>query len=251
MPGHHHLRVLGKPMRTNYHTDQRPSYECSARAPMGSPPRPADPSPRPPWMARRQQTARRARPRRDRTRAGRCDEVTDRHRRISRAAELAVERARYEADRAERAFCQVEPENRLVARTWKPAGKPHSPPWPKPSKPQRHPGRPPAASPAGRAGEPGRRPARTLAGTHHQQQGPQTAAAHPDRRCHPAPRNRHRQGTDRDPLAHRRHRGTRRGPAAATRPRPNAAPHRQSSSSASSVPPPTPGTWPTSSTPPG
>ena len=39
------------------------------------------------------------------------------HQRVSRAAELAVERARYEADRAERAFCAVEPENRLVARS--------------------------------------------------------------------------------------------------------------------------------------
>ncbi len=37
-----------------------------------------------------------------------ADDVTDRHRRISRAAELAVERARYEADQAERAFCQVD-----------------------------------------------------------------------------------------------------------------------------------------------
>ena len=36
---------------------------------------------------------------------------------VSRAAELAVERARYDADRAERAFWPVEPENRLVART--------------------------------------------------------------------------------------------------------------------------------------
>ena len=44
-------------------------------------------------------------------------EVASRHQRISRAAELAVERARYEADRAERAFSAVEPENRLVART--------------------------------------------------------------------------------------------------------------------------------------
>ena len=39
------------------------------------------------------------------------------HQRVSRAAELAVERARYKAGRAERAFCQVEPENRLVARS--------------------------------------------------------------------------------------------------------------------------------------
>ena len=44
-------------------------------------------------------------------------EVAGRHQRASRAAELAVERARYDADRAERAFCAVEPENRLVARS--------------------------------------------------------------------------------------------------------------------------------------
>ena len=44
-------------------------------------------------------------------------EVTDRHRRSVRAAELAVERARHAADRAERAFVACEPENRLVART--------------------------------------------------------------------------------------------------------------------------------------
>ncbi len=46
-----------------------------------------------------------------------ADEVADRHTRIHRAAELAVDRARYDADRAERAFTLVEPENRLVART--------------------------------------------------------------------------------------------------------------------------------------
>ncbi|TDB85607.1 helix-turn-helix domain-containing protein, partial [Actinomadura sp. KC216] len=46
-----------------------------------------------------------------------ADEVIERHTRTHRAAELAVQRARYEADRAERAFTQVEPENRLVART--------------------------------------------------------------------------------------------------------------------------------------
>ncbi|HET9255948.1 MAG TPA: hypothetical protein VFO16_12200 [Pseudonocardiaceae bacterium] len=46
-----------------------------------------------------------------------ADEVSDRHQRISRAAELAAGRARYDADRAERAFHALEPENRLVART--------------------------------------------------------------------------------------------------------------------------------------
>lgn len=45
-----------------------------------------------------------------------ADEVADRSHRRSRAAELAVERARYEAARAERAFHACEPENRLVAR---------------------------------------------------------------------------------------------------------------------------------------
>lgn len=45
------------------------------------------------------------------------DEVAGRHSRSHRAAELAVERAQYDADRAERAFTAVEPENRMVART--------------------------------------------------------------------------------------------------------------------------------------
>lgn len=44
-------------------------------------------------------------------------EVTARRQRSTRAAQLAAERARYQADRAERAFCACEPENRLVART--------------------------------------------------------------------------------------------------------------------------------------
>lgn len=46
-----------------------------------------------------------------------ADEVADRRARSVRAAELTVERARYQADRAERALDAVEPENRLVART--------------------------------------------------------------------------------------------------------------------------------------
>ena len=46
-----------------------------------------------------------------------AEQVTIRRQRSVRAAELAVERARYDADRAERAFLACEPENRLVART--------------------------------------------------------------------------------------------------------------------------------------
>jgi hypothetical protein len=46
-----------------------------------------------------------------------ADEVTERRQRSTRASELALERARYEADRAERALLACEPENRLVARS--------------------------------------------------------------------------------------------------------------------------------------
>jgi hypothetical protein len=46
-----------------------------------------------------------------------ADEVADRRSRATRASELALERARFEADRAERAFHACEPENRLVARS--------------------------------------------------------------------------------------------------------------------------------------
>ncbi len=45
------------------------------------------------------------------------DTVTDRRARATRAVELRVERARYQAARAERAFHQCDPDNRLVART--------------------------------------------------------------------------------------------------------------------------------------
>ena len=46
-----------------------------------------------------------------------ADEVEDRRARSNRALQLRVERTRYEAARAERAFHQCEPENRLVARS--------------------------------------------------------------------------------------------------------------------------------------
>ena len=46
-----------------------------------------------------------------------ADALTDRRSRQTRAVELRVERARYDAARAERAFHQCEPDNRLVART--------------------------------------------------------------------------------------------------------------------------------------
>ena len=107
----------GKPMMTNYHTDQRPSYECSSRRD-----RLTTPSCR--SVAAACVDAAVAGALLDALTPGQvalalsaADEVAGRHQRVSRAAELAVERARYDADRAERAFCQVEPENRLVARS--------------------------------------------------------------------------------------------------------------------------------------
>ena len=107
----------GKPMMTNYHTDQRPAYECSSRRD-----RLTTPSCR--SVAAACVDAAVAAALLDALTPGQvalalsaADEVTGRHQRASRAAELAVERARYDADRAERAFCAVEPENRLVARS--------------------------------------------------------------------------------------------------------------------------------------
>jgi DNA invertase Pin-like site-specific DNA recombinase len=107
----------GKPMRTNYHDDDHPAYECSGRA---------DKLTTPSCRSVAAATV-------DDAVAGvlldaltaeqvalalaAADEVTSRHQRVGRAAELAVDRARYDADRAERAFTAVEPENRMVART--------------------------------------------------------------------------------------------------------------------------------------
>jgi DNA invertase Pin-like site-specific DNA recombinase len=107
----------GKPMRTNYHTSQRPSYECSSRAG-----RLTTPTCRSVAAATVDEAVAAAlldalTPEQVALALSAADQVTDRHQRVSRAAELAVERARYDADRAERSSHQVEPENRLVART--------------------------------------------------------------------------------------------------------------------------------------
>src|SRR5512140_1387700 len=106
----------GKPMRTSYHTNARPSYEC-ARAD-----RLTTPTCRSVAAATVDDAVAGAlldalTPEQVALALAAADEVAGRHQRASRAAELAVERARYEADRAERAFSQVEPENRLVARS--------------------------------------------------------------------------------------------------------------------------------------
>jgi len=107
----------GKPMRTNYHTDQRPSYECSSRADRLTTPTCRSVAAATVDDAVAGMLLGALTPEQVALALSAADEVAGRHQRVSRAAELAVERARYDADRAERAFCQVEPENRLVARS--------------------------------------------------------------------------------------------------------------------------------------
>jgi len=107
----------GKPMMTNYHTDQRPAYECSSRRD-----RLTTPSCRSVAAAIVDDAVATAllkalTPGQVALALSAADQVQGRHQHVSRAAELAVERARYDADRAERAFHAVEPENRLVARS--------------------------------------------------------------------------------------------------------------------------------------
>jgi excisionase family DNA binding protein len=107
----------GKPMRTNYHTDQRPSYECSARADRLTTPTCRSIAASTVDSAVAERLLEALNPNEIALALAAADEVADRHQRVGRAAELAVDRARYEADRAERAFHAVEPENRLVAST--------------------------------------------------------------------------------------------------------------------------------------
>jgi excisionase family DNA binding protein len=107
----------GKPMRTNYHDDDHPAYECSSRADRLTTPSCRSVSAVTVDDAVAAVLLEALTPEQVTLALAAADEVTGRHQRASRAAELAVERARYEADRAERAFSQVEPENRLVARS--------------------------------------------------------------------------------------------------------------------------------------
>lgn len=103
-------------MRTNYHTDQTPSYECSSRADRLTTPTCRSVAASTVDNAVTERLLAALNPTEVALALAAADQVTDRHQRVSRAAELAVERARYDADRADRAFHAVEPENRLVAR---------------------------------------------------------------------------------------------------------------------------------------
>jgi DNA invertase Pin-like site-specific DNA recombinase len=107
-----------RPMSTRYHRDGRAAYECAAsRADQTATPgcRSVAAATLDEAVAERLLAA--LNPEEVALALAAATEVADRQARTTRAAELAVERARYQADRAERAFVACEPENRLVARS--------------------------------------------------------------------------------------------------------------------------------------
>jgi DNA invertase Pin-like site-specific DNA recombinase/transposase-like protein len=108
----------GRPMTTRYHRNGHAAYECSAsRADQMATPtcRSITATTVDDAVAERLLDA--LNPEEVALALAAADEIAARRARSSRAAELAVERARYEAERAERAFHACEPENRLVARS--------------------------------------------------------------------------------------------------------------------------------------
>ena len=108
----------GRPMSTRYHRDGLAAYECSAsRADHMATPTCRSITAATVDEAVAERLLEAINPEEVALALAAADEVSDRRARRSRAAELAVERARYEAERAERAFHACEPENRLVARS--------------------------------------------------------------------------------------------------------------------------------------
>ena len=107
----------GGPMAANYHGDDRASYECHSHRDGKKTPGCRSITAHAVDDAVAAALLQALTPEQVALALAAAGEVTSHHQRTSRAAELSVERARYEADRAERAFGQVEPENRLVART--------------------------------------------------------------------------------------------------------------------------------------
>jgi predicted DNA-binding transcriptional regulator AlpA len=107
----------GRPMSTRYHRDGAATYECHARKDQQATPTCRSVSARAVDDIVAERLLAALNPDEVALAFAAADEVTDRRARAGRAAELAVERARYDADRAERAFHAAEPENRLVVRT--------------------------------------------------------------------------------------------------------------------------------------
>ncbi|WP_322769505.1 recombinase family protein [Frankia sp. Cr1] len=111
-----HCGSCGRAMGTRYHATGNGAYECSARLQ-----RLATPTCRSILAATVDRAVTQAlldavTPEQIGLALDAAGQVADRHHRSIRAAELATERARYDAQRAERAFTAAEPENRLVTR---------------------------------------------------------------------------------------------------------------------------------------
>lgn len=108
----------GRPMSTRYHRNGQPGYECStAKRDHVSTPTCRSITTVTLDDAVTEQLLAALNPEEVALAIAVADEVSDRIGSQSRALELAVERAHYEAQRAERAFTACEPENRLVARS--------------------------------------------------------------------------------------------------------------------------------------
>jgi DNA invertase Pin-like site-specific DNA recombinase len=108
----------GRPLSTRYHRNGLAAYECSAsKADQQATPTCRSISASTVDAAVSERLLEALTPEEVAYALAAADEVSTRRDRTTRAAELAVERAQYEADRAERAFHAAEPENRLVARS--------------------------------------------------------------------------------------------------------------------------------------
>jgi len=106
-----------RPMSTRYHRNGRAAYECHARKDQQATATCRSISADTVDDAVAERLLAALNPEQVAFALAAADEITSRRDRASRAAELAVERAHYDADRAERAFHAAEPENRLVVRT--------------------------------------------------------------------------------------------------------------------------------------
>jgi DNA invertase Pin-like site-specific DNA recombinase len=107
----------GRPMSTRYHRNGRGAYECHAAKDQQATATCRSISAEALDAAVAERLLAALNPDEVALAFAAADEVAVRRSRVSRAAQLAVERAHYEADRTERAFHAAEPENRLVVRT--------------------------------------------------------------------------------------------------------------------------------------
>jgi DNA invertase Pin-like site-specific DNA recombinase len=106
----------GKPMSTRYHRNGHAAYECNSRLDLLNTPTCRSIAAATIDEVVTQRLLAALTPAALALAFAAADHVEQRRSSTTRAAQLAVDRARYEADRAERAFHAAEPENRLVTR---------------------------------------------------------------------------------------------------------------------------------------